>query len=90
MFSFLNKLLNNVHLSRWAFHLFTGLPRARFKALIYLEGYYIITTILSTICQVFVKFNFTKRIIGVFAKWSRIFIEFRESDKSPKHELGSI
>ena len=28
--------------------------------------------------------------IGVFPKWSRAFIEFRESDKSLKHELGSI
>ena len=25
-----------------------------------------------------------------FPKWSRTFIEFRESDKSLKHELGSI
>ena len=29
-------------------------------------------------------------IIGVFPKWSRTFIEFSESDKSQKHELGSI
>ena len=30
---------------------------------------------------------------GVFPKWSRTFAEFsefRETDKSPKHELGSI
>ena len=30
---------------------------------------------------------------GVFPKWSRTFTEFsefRETDKSPKHELGSI
>ena len=26
--------------------------------------------------------------IGVFPKWSRTFIEFRESDKSLKHEWG--
>ena len=33
------------------------------------------------------------RLIGVFLKWSRTFIEiskFRESEKSLKHELGSI
>ena len=31
--------------------------------------------------------------IGVFSKWSRTFIEFsefRESEESLKHELGSI
>ena len=27
---------------------------------------------------------------GVFPKWGRTFFEFREADKSMKHELGSI
>ena len=35
------------------------------------------------------KFDF-RQDNGVFPKWSRTFIEFRETDKSLKHELGSI
>ena len=34
-----------------------------------------------------------RKRIGVFPKWSRTFAEFsefRETDKSLKHELGSI
>ena len=34
--------------------------------------------------------SFTEVTIGVFPKWSRTFTEFRESDRSLKHELGSI
>ena len=40
-----------------------------------------------------VKFYENELFIGVFPKWSRTFAEFsefRESDKSLKHELGSI
>ena len=42
---------------------------------------------------IIVKFNSQYGIIGVFLKWNRTFIEFsefEESDKSLKHELGSI
>ena len=50
----------------------------------------------NTIDLIFVNIYNTLRNMGVFPKWSRTFIEFsefskfRESDKSLKHELGSI
>ena len=43
-------------------------------------------------CSLRTQFTFIQ-YIGVFSKWSRTFIEFsefRESEKSMRHELGSV